>query len=156
MAGTLKRAERRRAARHELSDSFWSRVEPLLPHHISPTPSGGRPRLNLRAVATTVFFVLKTGCQWLSVPREAFGCSGPSAHRYFQEWVRADVFLNLWRKGLLEYDDVRGIDWKWQSIDGAMTKAPLAEEVLDPIPQTVPSLVPSGRCRRMGLGSQSA
>ena len=155
MSGSFKRAERRRAVRHQLSDEFWSRVEPWLPHHVSPTPRGGRPRLDLRAVATTVFFVLKTGCQWLSVPREAFGCSGPSAHRYFQEWVTHGVFLDLWREGLLEYDDARGIDWTWQSIDGAITKAPLGVKVPDPIPQTALSLVPSGRCRRMGLGSQS-
>jgi hypothetical protein len=23
------------------------------------------------------------------------------------------------------YDEVKGIDWSWQSMDGAMTKAPL-------------------------------
>ncbi len=29
---------------------------------------------------------------------------------------------------LTEYDDLKGIDWKWQSMDGAMTKAPLGGE----------------------------
>jgi putative transposase len=26
--------------------------------------------------------------------------------------------------GLMEYDEVLGIDWEWQSVDGAMTKSP--------------------------------
>src|SRR6266849_1048936 len=30
----------------------------------------------------------------------------------------------LWQAGLIEYDEVQGIEWEWQSVDGAMTKAP--------------------------------
>jgi hypothetical protein len=35
------------------------------------------------------------------------------------------LFEELWRAGLLEYDELEGIEWEWQAIDGAMTKAPL-------------------------------
>jgi hypothetical protein len=38
------------------------------------------------------------------------------------------VFQQLWAAGLLEYDKLKGIDWAWQSMDGAMTKAPLGGE----------------------------
>lgn len=31
----------------------------------------------------------------------------------------------MWRAGLLEYEELEGIEWEWQAIDGAMTKAPL-------------------------------
>jgi len=41
-----------------------------------------------------------------------------------------DFFLALWRSGLAEYDDMEGIAWRWQSIDGAMVKAPLAQETV--------------------------
>jgi hypothetical protein len=34
-------------------------------------------------------------------------------------------FDEIWRQGLLEYDQVVGIDWEWLAADGAMTKAPL-------------------------------
>jgi putative transposase len=34
--------------------------------------------------------------------------------------------------GLAEYDEFEGIAWRWQSIDGAMMKAPLAYKALDP------------------------
>jgi hypothetical protein len=50
------------------------------------------------------------------------------AHARFQKWVKAGVFLKFWQAGLGEYDELRGIDWKWQSMDGAMTKAPLGGE----------------------------
>jgi len=29
----------------------------------------------------------------------------------------------MWQSGLLEYDNKKGLEWEWQSIDGAMTKA---------------------------------
>lgn len=31
----------------------------------------------------------------------------------------------MWQAGLLEYDAKNGLEWEWQAIDGAMTKAPL-------------------------------
>lgn len=37
------------------------------------------------------------------------------------------MFEALWRAGLAEYDDMEGIAWRWQSIDGSMLKAPLAQ-----------------------------
>ena len=42
--------------------------------------------------------------------------------------------MRLWRKGLAEYDELEGIAWAWQSIDGAMVKAPLAQEAVGPNP----------------------
>ena len=32
------------------------------------------------------------------------------------------------KAGLREYDELKGIAWKWQAADGAMTKAPLGGE----------------------------
>ena len=43
-------------------------------------------------------------------------------------------FEALWQAGLAEYDDFKGIAWHWQSIDGAMMKAPLAREAVGPNP----------------------
>ena len=83
----------------------------------------GRRPLNLRTVADGIFYVLRTGIQWKAVPRE-FG-SGSSLHRYFQFWVEAGVFWQLWQQGLLEYDDLEGIQWDWQSIDAGKVKSPL-------------------------------
>jgi putative transposase len=70
-----------------------------------------------------ILYVLRTGCQWNAAPQE-FG-SGKTLHRYFQRWSRARVFKRMWRAGLQEYDEVIGLEWKWQAADGAITKAPL-------------------------------
>ena len=63
-----------------------------------------------------------------SEPRSATAFSGilrPLSHLRFQEWVAAGVFLELWRVGLERYDELKGLDWSWLSMDGAMTKSPL-------------------------------
>jgi transposase len=71
-----------------------------------------------------IFFRLRTGCEWNALSATGI-CSSSSAHRRFQEWSEAGVFLKLWQLGLAEYDALVGIDWAWLSMDGAMTKAPL-------------------------------
>jgi len=52
-------------------------------------------------------------------------CSSSTAHSRFQEWVKVGIFQKLWAMALEDYDELKGIDWSWQSMDGAMTKAPL-------------------------------
>jgi len=44
------------------------------------------------------------------------------------------VFQRLWTQGLLDYDGLKGIEWEWQAMDGAMTKAPLGKEQTGPDP----------------------
>jgi transposase len=74
-----------------------------------------------------ISFVLRTGCQWNALNATGIGSSS-SAHRRFQEWTAAGVFVNLWAQGLQEYDELVGLDWEWLAMDGAMTKAPLGGE----------------------------
>jgi hypothetical protein len=42
--------------------------------------------------------------------------------------VKADVFLKLWKAGVERFDELKGGDWDWLSMDGAMTKALLGGE----------------------------
>ena len=120
----------------EVSDAFWERVKPLLPvpgrqasKSYRRKPGGGRKPLASRKVFEGIIFVLRTGCQWKALPKERFG-SPSSVHAYFQRWEKAGVFLRMWQAGLAEYDAMEGISWRWQSIDGAMNKAPLAREAV--------------------------
>jgi transposase len=116
------------ATRWKISDELWGKIEPLLPVPVNTHPrGGGKKRVPYRTVMNGILFVLKTGCQWKALDATGI-CSGSTAHARFQEWQRAGVFLQFWKEGLLEYDDLHGIDWKWQSMDGAMTKAPLGGE----------------------------
>ena len=81
-------------------------------------------RRNAVRFRAAFFFRLRTGCQWHALSTTGL-CSSSSAHRRFQEWRAAGVFLELWRRGLTEYDALQGIDWTWRAADGAMTTAPL-------------------------------
>jgi transposase len=85
-----------------------------------------------RQVFSAIVYVLRTGCQWKALPRELGSAS--AVHTHFQRWLRAGFFLRLWQAGLAEYDEMEGIAWRWQSIDGAMHKAPLATECVGPNP----------------------
>lgn len=110
-----------------IPDALWEKIEPLLPPR-KPHPLGcHNPPVPARQAMDAIFFVLRTGCQWNALNATGI-CSSSSAHRRFQEWVSAGVFQNLWAAGLREYDQLKGIDWAWQSMDGAMTKAPLGGE----------------------------
>lgn len=111
---------------HQIPDSLWNRIEPLLPRYKTHCKTGGRPRLPLRNVVTGILYVLRTGCQWKAMPQE-FG-SGSAIHAYYQDWVLRGVFEKLWRVSLEEYDARKGIDWEWQSLDGALNKSPLGGE----------------------------
>ena len=105
-----------------IPDELWKHIEPLLPPE-KPRPKGGRPRMPNRQAMDAIFYVLRTGCQWKALPRGLGAAS--TVHDRFQEWREAGVFERLWQVGLQAYDELEGIEWEWQAMDGAMTKAPL-------------------------------
>lgn len=120
----------------EVSDSFWERAEPLIPSverepgkEYKRKSGGGRKPMPPRQIFEAILYVLRTGCQWKALPKERFG-SASAIHAHFMRWMRAGFFVALWRAGLAEYDEMMGIAWSWQSIDGAMVKAPLAQDAV--------------------------
>lgn len=126
-----------------LSDVLWAKIEPLLPPE-RPKPRGGRPRMPNRQAMNGILYVARTGCQWKALPR---GFGAPSTvHDRFQEWVRAGVFERLWEVGLHEYDELRGIEWSWLAMDGAMTKAPLGGALRDRTRPTGANRGPNAAC----------
>ena len=54
--------------------------------------------------------------------------------RVLAGFPQTGVFQRLWTQGLLDYDGLKGIEWEWQAMDGAMTKAPLRKEQTGPDP----------------------
>src|SRR5215469_6176838 len=105
----------------ELSDEVWERVKPLLPEH-APHPKGGRPAEEDRQMLAAILYVLRTGIQWNALPRE-LGAS-TTVYDRFRLWEEQGVFERIWQAGLQEYDELEGIAWEWQSMDGVLTKAP--------------------------------
>src|SRR5215208_3563819 len=107
-----------------LPDELWGKMEPLLPPRPQHPLGCHNPRVPDRSAMDAIFFVLRTGCQWNALNATGI-CSSSSAHRRFLEWTQAGVFAAFWREGLLAYDALRGIDWAWLALDGAMGKVPL-------------------------------
>jgi transposase len=123
-----RRANNKTTSSYRISDELWAVMEPVLPVHENKHRfGGGRPRKPDRVCADAIFFVLRTGCQWKALDETGI-CPGSTAHDRFQEWVQAGVFLKLWQVGVEQFDELKGIDWAWLSLDGAMTKAPLGGE----------------------------
>ena len=113
--------------RWRLPDELWAKMEPLLPSRPQHPLGCHNPRVPDRNAMNAILFVLRTGCPWNALNATGI-CSSSSAHRRFLEWTEEGVFHEFWRRGLLVYDRVKGIDWSWLSMDGAMTKAPLGGE----------------------------
>lgn len=118
----MARRNAKRNGLHDIPDDLWELIEPHLPPDKLPG-TNGRPRVLNRVVLKGILFVLRTGCQWKMVPRE-YG-SGSTCHLRFQTWVRQGVFEKIWRACLKHYDDLTGIDWRFQSIDSATVSAPV-------------------------------
>ena len=110
-----------------IPDILWQRIEALLPPRSAHPLGCHNPRVPDRRAMDGIFFVLRTGCQWNALNATGI-CSSSSAHRRYQEWTAAGVFVTLWAEGLQEYDAIKGLDWSWLAMDGAMTKAPLGGE----------------------------
>jgi putative transposase len=71
---------------------------------------------------SAILYVLRIGLQWNALPRE-LGAS-TTVYDRFRQWEADGFFTRLWAAGLAEFDEVVGIDWQWQSLDGVLTKAP--------------------------------
>ena len=108
-----------------LSDKLWRQMELLLPERKVHPLGCHNPRVPDRDAMNAILFVLRTGCQWNALDATGI-CSCSSAYRRFREWTDTGVFDAFWRTGLVKYDGLKGIDWSWLSMDGAMTKAPVA------------------------------
>ncbi len=105
-----------------IPDELWDEIKIMLPTE-KPNNTTGRPIVPFRRVLDGILYVLRTGCQWKMLPKESG--SGSTCHRRFQQWILTKVFQRLWNRLLQVYDDVKGIGWKWQSLDSVSIKAPL-------------------------------
>lgn len=113
-------------------DALWKLIAPILGPEKSPG-TVGRPATPNRVVFDAIIFVLRSGCQWQALPRETYA-PGSTVHGRFRQWVQQGVFVQAWQTLLQYYDKEVGIAWKWQALDGVITKAPLGGEDTGPSP----------------------
>lgn len=110
-----------------IPDALWEQMEPLLPPRKQHPHGGHNPRVPDRNAMNAILFVLRTGCQWNALDGTGI-CSCSSAYRRFREWLQAGMFQQFWQLGLLNYDGLKGLNWSWLALDGALSKAPLGGE----------------------------
>ena len=109
----------------ELPDALWTALQANIIEH---NTHRGRPRtVDLHRVAAGIYYVLRTGVQWQALPREQFGPPS-TVYYYFRQWADDGVLEGAWATVLRRYNTAHGLDWAWQSVDGAMNKAPLGGE----------------------------
>jgi transposase len=65
----------------DLTDEEWTVIEPLIP---PGKRGGGKRRVDMRAVANGVMYILSTGCQWRSLPKDLPPRS--TVYDYFSLW----------------------------------------------------------------------
>jgi transposase len=106
----------------EIPDELWQRIEPKIPVRPQRTKGGRKPADN-RIMLNGIFYVLRGGIAWREMP-EKYG-PWSTVYTRFRQWRNEHFFADIWRVCLQYYDDQHGIDWEWQSCDGAYARSPL-------------------------------
>ena len=101
-------------------DPLWSLIEKVL-NVYDPPAKTGRKRSDPRLAFDGIIYRMRTGCQWNHLPKE-FG-DDSSVYRAFARWESQGIFDILWAILLTKCDDLRAVDWQWQSADGCLGKA---------------------------------
>ena len=74
----------------DLTDEQWAILEPLLPG----CKPGGRPReVDVREVLNTMFYLLRTGCQWDMLPHDLLPKG--TVYDYFAKWRKDGTLQRL-------------------------------------------------------------
>jgi len=104
----------------EVSDELWNIIKRIL-DELDPPATTGRPRIDARAALNGIIYVMRSGCQWNRLPAQ-FG-DDSSVHRTMQRWIARGVFQRIWAVLVGNCAELGGVNWTWQSADGAMSKA---------------------------------
>jgi putative transposase len=79
----------RKAYPSDLTDEQWAIIEPLIPIH-----QVGRPReVAMREVLNTIFYQVRSGCQWDMLPHDLLPKS--TVYDYFADWRDDGTWQNI-------------------------------------------------------------
>lgn len=102
-----------------LREELWERISRLI-----PVPQGpGRRAAHDQECFEALLYLLRTGCQWGELPR--YYPPKSTVHDALKRWSKLGLLEKMWTEALLEFDDLKGLEWEWLSADSASTKAPL-------------------------------
>jgi len=86
---------------------LWSALRPHLPSRPAYRPKGGRPFCDDQACLRGILYLLREGCKWQKIPRQALDCpSGSTCWRRFRDWTAAGV----WTKAHQQLLDLLGAE----------------------------------------------
>jgi putative transposase len=104
----------------EVSDDLWNIMQAIW-DELDPPSWTGRDRIDQRVALNGIIYQMRSGCPWNHLPKP-FG-DHSSVHRTFQRWVQKGVLEQIWATLVESCEELGGVDWRWQSPDGAMGKA---------------------------------
>lgn len=109
-------------SKYLLKKNEWERISKFLPQNFEKSKVG-RPMSNLEDVLNGIYYLLKTGCQWRSLPN-CFGAAS-TIHDHFQRLVKQDFFYKIWQRELEYYDREVGLKLQTQVSDCTLVRASL-------------------------------
>lgn len=115
----------------EVNDELWSILERIIAE-FDPPARTGRKRTGERAAFNGIIYRMRSGVQWNQLPRQ-FG-DDSSVHRALQRWIEKGVLERMWATLVQNCDELGGVDWTWQSVDGSMGKARFGGDQIGPNP----------------------
>lgn len=125
----------------EVGDELWAVFLEILAQLDPPAKRPGRPRADPRPILNGIIYVMRTGCQWNQLPK-TFG-DDSTVHRTMQRWIERGVLKRFWAVLIENCEELGGVDWQWQSADGAMGKARFGGIMSAPTPRIAGKTAPN-------------
>ncbi len=102
--------------RHELSESEWARLQPLVPPR-----RAGKPRQDDRRIVNGIVWKLATGAPWRDLP-ERYG-PWQTVYTRFRRWTLAGVWDRLFAAIQRQADAAGQVDGTVHFVDGTVIRA---------------------------------
>ena len=104
--------------RHELNETEWARLAPLLPPQ---KPRTGRPGKDHRTIINALLWLAKTGAPWRDLP-ERYGPWRSVATRFYR-WTESGLWQRLLAAVQSRADAKGDVDWSVHMVDGSSIRA---------------------------------
>lgn len=104
--------------RHELTDTQWERLAPLLPPQ---RPASGRPAKDHRTILNGILWRLRTGAPWRDLPAR-YG-RWQTVYSRFRRWRAAGVWDRILRQLQAEATVEHKLDGTLALLDGSTVRA---------------------------------
>ncbi len=103
--------------RHELTDTEWALLKPMLP----PQRGHGRPAHDHRRILNGILFVLHTGVPWRDLP-ERYG-PWQTVYSRFRRWTARGLWGQLLEQLQARLAEEDRIAWTQWCTDGSVVRA---------------------------------